>query len=71
MHVPPPPVTLSSHSFEPIGEEGAEMLLEVKSRTLGQDSPHTDVRNIGLLHELTRWVQMNQDGSCGQQLGTT
>jgi hypothetical protein len=46
--------------IEAVGEQGTGMQLKVPGRTLGQN-PHSYIRSIGLNHELTGRVRMNQD----------
>ena len=41
------------------------MQLLVLGRILGQDISHSYVRGIDL-HELTGWIRMDQNGSCGE-----
>jgi hypothetical protein len=47
-------------------EEGAGTKFEVQGRTLGHDSPHSDIRSIGLHHKLMGRVRMNQYRSSGE-----
>jgi hypothetical protein len=61
--LPIPHIVVPLHGIEAVGEEGAGMQLKVQGRTLGQDSPHSDIRSIGLHHELMGRVRMNQDRS--------
>jgi hypothetical protein len=42
------------------------MKLEVQGRPLGKDSPHSNIRSVGLHHKLAERVRMYQDGSCGE-----
>ena len=60
-HIVDPPC-----GIEAVGEEGAGIHLKVQGRTLGEDSPHFDIRSIGLHHELKGRVRMNQGRSSGE-----
>ena len=61
--LPIPHIIVPLRAVEVVGEEGTGMQLKVQGRTLGPDSPHSDIRSIGLHHELTGRVRMNQDRS--------
>jgi hypothetical protein len=54
--------------IETMGQKGTGMKLLVLGRSLGQDFPHSNVRSINLYHKLLRWVQMDEDGCCCEQM---
>ncbi|XP_070304212.1 uncharacterized protein [Salvelinus sp. IW2-2015] len=64
--LPSPHIVVPLRGSEAVGEEGAGMQLKVPCRTLVQTSTHSNVRSIGLHHELTGRVRMNQDRSRGE-----
>jgi hypothetical protein len=64
--LPIPHIVVPLCGVETVGEEGTRMQLKVQGRILGQNSPHSDIRSIGLHHELMGRVRMNQDRTSGE-----